>query len=125
MWPLMVHLTSACICLGSSALYHLMYVRSEKMMKLLARLDYGGISILIAGSSYPPIYYSFACQPVHSTRLILIALISTTSALCFILTMIPAFDTAKFRPVRGIMFVLLGISAAIPFISFYVKKPTR
>lgn len=124
-WPLILNLLSASFCLGASALYHLGYIKSESVSRILSRLDYGGIGVLIAGSSYPVIYYSFACEPVQSTRNILMALISSTSFLCFAFTMLPSMDKPKFRSVRGIMFMLLGISAAIPFVSYAIKQPTR
>ena len=50
--------------MGCSALYHLMYVKSESVGTWLSRLDYGGISILIFGSAFPVLYYSMACEQV-------------------------------------------------------------
>ncbi|MFM7851751.1 MAG: hemolysin III family protein [Flammeovirgaceae bacterium] len=52
---------SAFFCLGSSFIFHLCFIRSEIILKVLSRLDYGGISILIMGTAYPPIMYIFAC----------------------------------------------------------------
>lgn len=51
----------AIICLGSSSFYHLFKDHSEMYHKTLVRMDYAGISIMIAGSNTPPIYYSFFC----------------------------------------------------------------
>lgn len=58
-WPLYVFMLSAIFCLGSSALFHWFMAHSEKYFNLLNRLDYAGISILIAGSCYPPYFYFF------------------------------------------------------------------
>jgi len=63
-WPMIVHLLSACFCMGCSTIYHLAWIESAFYSDLLARIDYGGISILIAGSCYPPIFYIFSCKPV-------------------------------------------------------------
>ena len=52
---------AAVFCLGCSALFHLVYVKSPKFQSIFSRLDYGGISMLILGSVIPIIYYSFAC----------------------------------------------------------------
>ena len=62
-WPLFAHMASAAICLGCSAFYHLCFVKSIAVSNFLARLDYAGISILIGGSTMPPITYLFACGP--------------------------------------------------------------
>jgi predicted membrane channel-forming protein YqfA (hemolysin III family) len=61
--PLMINLASAAFCLGCSAAFHLFYVKSPIFLNVLARLDYGGISVLIFGSALPIMYYSFACDP--------------------------------------------------------------
>jgi hypothetical protein len=61
-WPLACNAFSAVFCMGCSALFHLMYVRSRKTESILSRLDYGGISVLIYGSTIPIIYYCFPCE---------------------------------------------------------------
>jgi len=60
--PLFVHMFSAIFCMGCSAIYHLFKDHSYGLNDLLVRFDYGGISILIAGSNIPPLYYSFYCE---------------------------------------------------------------
>ena len=112
----MIHLLSACFCLGCSSIYHLCGIKSETTKKLLSRLDYGGISVLIMGSSYPPIIYGYSCQPVFWVRNFFLGLITTTSVVCFIVTLMPKFHVPKYRPLRGYMFIILGLSAGIPFI---------
>lgn len=63
--PLFIHMICAICCLGSSAVYHLFKDHSELAHKTLVRADYAGISIMIAGSNTPPIFYSFFCQEMH------------------------------------------------------------
>ena len=115
-WPLIINLLAACFCLGSSAVFHLFEHCSDKSYDTLSRLDYAGISILIMGSSYPPIFYVFSCEPVFWIRNMFLALITTSSSLCFIATMHPSMNKPHLRAVRATMFVVLGISAAFPFV---------
>lgn len=61
-WPVFIMLVSAIICLGCSATFHWFCAHSPMVHDLLNRLDYAGISILIAGSCYPPYYYFFYCE---------------------------------------------------------------
>lgn len=61
-WPLFVFLFGAVSCLSMSAYFHLFWVQSKEISEILARLDYAGISLLIAGSCFPLYYYSFFCD---------------------------------------------------------------
>ena len=61
-WPLFVFILSAMICLSMSTVYHLFSAHSRRIYALTSRLDYAGISILIAGSFFPPIYYIYFCR---------------------------------------------------------------
>ena len=61
-WPILVFLASAMFCLGCSAIYHLFNCHSPNIDNALSRLDYGGISVLIAGSVCPFIWYTYACE---------------------------------------------------------------
>jgi len=115
-WPLIVHLATGCFCLGASAIFHLFEHCSTRSYDLLSKLDYTGISILIMGSSYPPIFYCFACQPVFWVRNIFLIAITVSATLTFVITMHPVANKPHFRPYRAAMFVALGISAAFPFI---------
>ena len=80
---------------------------------------------MIAGSSYPPIYYAYACEPVIKERIGLMTLISVSCFICFTVTMMPKFDQPKYRSCRGMMFVILGVSAGAPFSYFYIQKSTE
>lgn len=35
---------------------------------------------------------------------------------CFVVTLMPKFDEPKFRPIRGIMFIILGVSTTMVFV---------
>lgn len=53
---------TAIICLGSSTIFHSFKDMNVRVSELFYKLDFAGISILIAGSNTPPIYYSFYCE---------------------------------------------------------------
>lgn len=61
-WPLMIFFISGVMCLLLSSIFHLFHDYSVQVKKVLNRMDYGGIAILIMGSCYPPYYYLFYCQ---------------------------------------------------------------
>jgi adiponectin receptor len=67
-WPLFIHLVSAAICLGFSAIFHLFFVYSPSACLTLSKLDYTGIIILIYGSVVPIIQYNFACGDAASNN---------------------------------------------------------
>jgi len=115
-WPLIVHLATGCFCLGSSATFHLFEKCSHHSYNTLSKLDYAGISILVMGSSYPPIFYCFACQPVFWVRNLFCILTTICCTTTFVITMHPLSNKPYFRPYRAGMFIALGISAAFPFV---------
>ncbi|KAJ0395681.1 hypothetical protein P43SY_002474 [Pythium insidiosum] len=111
-WPIYVFMVSAVICLTCSATFHLLFVYSKPAYFFLSRLDYAGITIMIAGSFYPMIYYSFYCHP-WVLRLYLTA-ISVMAAITFTVTLLPAFSTPKFLYLRTGIFLALGFFGVIP-----------
>ncbi|KAI9916362.1 hypothetical protein PsorP6_017836 [Peronosclerospora sorghi] len=111
-WPIFVFMASAVICLTCSSIFHLMFVVSRSAYTFLSRLDYAGITILIAGSFYPMIYYSFYCHPwLRNTYLVSI---STMAALTFIVALLPVFSTPRFLVARTCIFLALGFFGVIP-----------
>lgn len=113
-WPLFVFLFSAIICLGSSAIFHWFSALSEKWSEILARLDYAGISILIAGSCYPPYYYFFYCENLfRNGYLIFVTLLALG---VFFYSFDKEFAKPHMRKIRGLLFIGLGISAGVPIL---------
>jgi adiponectin receptor len=51
-------------CLGMSASFHTLSNHSPSVARFWNQLDYAGISLLIAGSFIPSVYYGFWCHPV-------------------------------------------------------------
>lgn len=128
-WPLFVHMASATLCLGFSALYHLFFVYSKYASSILMKLDFAGIIILIFGSTMPSLEYLFACNPVFGKIISLIiqigmkyffiGLLSFVSLGVFIVTMMPLFARPDFKWLRGLLFIFLGVSISSPLLYVY------
>ena len=71
---------------------------------------------MILGCCIPPIYYPFACAPLFPARNFFLILIICTSTLTFLSLFHPTLQSYKFKPYRGIVFVILGVSGTIPMI---------
>ena len=112
-------LRSATFCLSSSAIFHLYYVVDPSTYYILSRLDYAGINVMIAGSFYPIIYYAFYCQP--NLVLFYISAITIMACMTFVLSLVPAFGTDKYRLLRTGAFVALGGFAIFPLGHLMVK----
>jgi adiponectin receptor len=54
----------AAFCLGISASFHTLSNHSPSVARFWNQLDYAGISLLIAGSFVPSVYYGFWCHPI-------------------------------------------------------------
>ena len=114
-WPLVVHLFSGTFCLGCSGIFHLFQIQSKNLYEVFSRLDYGGISVLVMGSSYPVIYYCFKCSPVFLDRNLFLALITTTSIGTFIVMVMPGANGYRWQIIRAFLYSFLGLSAGLPF----------
>ena len=114
--PLFLHILGAVICMGCSAIFHLFKDHSPGASEYLSRLDYAGISVMITGSSISPVYYSYYCQENHTYRNIYMTCMTVASAAVFVVSLWPKFDKPQYRVFRGVLFVTLGLMAAIPFI---------
>ena len=100
----------------------MVYVKSLHLQQTLARLDYGGISILIFGSMFPVLYYGMACEQVLTAKWIYGSIQMVSCIACFIVTLIPKFDQPQFQKARGIMYIILGLSCGVMFIMFEFMK---
>jgi channel protein (hemolysin III family) len=121
-WPMFVNLLSACLCLGLSATFHQLQYLSKPLTDKLATLDYGGITILIMGSTYPPIFYPFACNPLHGMRNVFL-IFSTVSNVGFFLCLLnDRYAGSGGRSFRATGFVVLGLSAVAPLAYLYFNK---
>ena len=119
-WPIFVMLSTAIICLGFSALFHLVGTLSKEVHSVFSRLDYAGISLLIAGSCYPPYFYFYHCE--HFLRNVYLTFISVFAVSVFLYSLTSDFHMPERRTLRGSLFLCLGLSAAIPIFHLLLFK---
>ena len=121
-WPLFIMLSAGIICLGFSFTFHLFGVYSEKLYKILSKLDYGGILFLIAGSCYPPYYFFYYCEPTFQK--IYLSFITIFSICVFVYSLTPSFTNPNYRKIRGTIFLTIGVSTAFPILhlAFFGKS---
>ena len=58
--------------------------RARRTKDIMSRLDYGGIVLMITGSTFPPIMYGYACQ--NLPRYIILTVVTFASFMAFVLT---------------------------------------
>eukprot|EP01018_Ginkgo_biloba_P007141 Gb_27949 [translate_table: standard] len=113
-WPFFVFLGGSMFCLLSSSFCHLLCCHSQRLNLFLWRLDYAGISVMIATSFFPPIYYVFQCTPIW--QFIYLTGITTLGVFTVLILLTPSFSTAKFRTFRALLFLAMGFSGVVPAI---------
>jgi channel protein (hemolysin III family) len=111
-WPLFVFILSAITCLSFSTLFHLFNAHSHQVKIWMNSLDYAGITVLILGSFFPPIYYIFFCDELW--MIIYLTGVSCLSLVVLIVTFTPNFQEPHFRWFRGVIFLLLGLCGIFP-----------
>lgn len=111
-WPFFAFLGGAMFCLLASSTCHLLSCHSRRVAYIMLRLDYAGIAALIATSFYPPVYYSFMCDPFFC-NLYLISItvlgIATIGA-----SLLPVFQNPEYRAIRAGLFFGMGVSGVVP-----------
>lgn len=120
--PIFVFIASVLVCLGCSTFYHLFNAHSAKVHALTSRLDYAGTSLLISGSYYPVIYYIFFCRTgtLHTDLIILFLTGISLGSICvFALSLTESFQQPKYRTLRGLIFLALGLMGGIPMVYLF------
>jgi channel protein (hemolysin III family) len=112
--PLILHMLAAIIWFSLSSIFHLFTCHSEEAHTFLSRLDYGGIVILIGGSTIPPYIYGFYCGKLWYFGVFYTIAWDTMCLAAFIWSLIPTFDQPKYRNVRATLFVLVGLTSGLP-----------
>jgi len=92
----------------------------ENVSKLLRRIDYAGISILITGSTFPITVYGFYCQPWIAFGYL--SVLSALAILVFFISLGDKFHSDSFRAFKGILYVSLAISAALPPLHLWANE---
>ena len=113
-WPIFVIIFSAIACLSFSTSFHLFGLMNAKYFNVLNRFDYGGISLLISGSCYPPYYYFFYYSIKY--RNIYLIFITTFGIGTFLYSLTDDFNKPQRRTLRGILFLIFGLSAGVPIL---------
>lgn len=113
-WPFFVFLGGAMFCLLASSTCHLLSCHSERLSYIMLRLDYAGIAALISTSFYPPVYYSFMCNPFLCN--FYMGFISLLGIATIIVSLFPVFQNPEFRTIRASLFFGMGVSGVAPIL---------
>ena len=113
-WPLFIIIHSAILLFIFSASFHSIGTINEKYHDILNRFDYGGISLLISGSCYPPYYYFFYYSKTFKySYLIEITVLGLGT---FLYSLTDDFNKPQKRTLRGIIFLIFGLCTGIPIL---------
>ncbi|KAJ4866609.1 Heptahelical transmembrane protein 4 [Raphanus sativus] len=113
-WPFYAFLGGAMFCLLASSTCHLLSCHSERVSYIMLRLDYAGIAALISTSFYPPVYYSFMCDPFFCN--LYLGFITILGISTVLVSLLPVFQSPEFRVVRASLFFGMGFSGAAPIL---------
>ena len=113
-WPIFIIILSAITCLSFSASFHLFGLMNATYFNILNRFDYGGISLLISGSCYPPYYYFFYYAIKY--RNFYLILITSFGVGTFLYSLTDYFNKPQRRSLRGTLFLILGLCTGIPIL---------
>ena len=111
-WPLYIIILSAMLCFAFSATFHSIGSMSAIHHNILNRFDYGGISLLISGSCYPPYYYFF--YHANTIKYFYLTEITVLGVGTFLYSLTDDFNKPKRRSMRGIIFLIFGLCTGIP-----------
>lgn len=122
-WPLILNYICAVCCFGFSTFYHLFSSHSKRIMTKFIKFDYAGISLMIAGSSTPPIYYAFSCPELRQWQMIYLGMTYVLCSITLCLILVPYFDRADMFKFRAAAYVITGLSALLPVshIKLYIE----
>lgn len=113
-FPIMVFLFSAMVCFGGSTLYHTFGCQSHWHCSFFLKVDYSGISTLIAGSLVPFVWYTF--HGLTHWQCFYLATLFVLSCAVMYVSFSPRFASDEYKPYRVLCFVLLAAFAIVPFL---------
>nr|XP_012571587.1 heptahelical transmembrane protein ADIPOR3-like isoform X2 [Cicer arietinum] len=111
-WPFYAFLGGAMFCLLASSTCHLLACHSQRLSYIMLRIDYAGIAALISTSFYPPVYYSFMCNPFFC--FLYLGFITLMGIATIVFSLLPFFQKSEFRKYRASLFFLMGFSGVAP-----------
>jgi len=106
-------------CLGLSCIFHTLCCHSERVGKLVLKLDYVGITLLIICSFIPWLFYGFYCH--REPKITYTASMIVLGIGCIIASSFDKFSEPSLRPVRAGLFILLALCGVIPAVHYIVK----
>lgn len=106
---------AAAFCMFLSALFHSVKSHSVKVCKFGNQCDYFGIIVMITCSLISIMLFAFHDVPYWRNGFIGLFLI--LGAICTKVTFDKKFSTPTYRPFRSMMFILFGLSGALPVIA--------
>lgn len=83
-------------------------------------MDYSGISILIAASFVPWIYYSFYNSFTYQVLYIIVSVV--LCSVCIIFSMFDRFSEPRYRRLRSMLFLSYGLSGLLPVVHWAVRE---
>uniref|UniRef100_A0A5B6YWM3 Putative heptahelical transmembrane protein 4 isoform X1 n=1 Tax=Davidia involucrata TaxID=16924 RepID=A0A5B6YWM3_DAVIN len=113
-WPFFAFLGGAMFCLLASSTCHLLSCYSERLSYIMLRLDYAGIAALISTSFYPPVYYSFMCDPFFCN--LYLGFITLLGIGTILVSLLPVFQNPEYRSIRAALFFGMGVSGVAPIL---------
>lgn len=113
-WPFFIFLAGAMFCLLASTICHVFSCCSKRVAYIMLRIDYAGIAALIATSFYPPVYYSFMCDPL--LRNMYLTVITCVGVATILVSLLPVFQNPEYRNIRAALFLGMGLSGIAPVV---------
>jgi adiponectin receptor len=113
-WPFFAFMGGAMFCLLASSTCHLLSCHSQRLSYIMLRLDYAGIAALICTSFYPPVYYSFMCDPFFCN--LYLGFITLLGIATILVSLLPVFQNPEFRSIRASLFFGMGVSGVAPIL---------
>jgi len=110
--PLIVFLASAMICFMGSALYHTFGCASKGAYYFFLKVDYSGISVLIAGSIVPFVCYTF--HELSHWRIFYLITLSVVCVAVIYVSFAERFSADEYQPYRALLFVLMACMFVVP-----------
>lgn len=115
-WPLLIFVFGISVSLLASVAYHLGQGFDENVFAILCRIDLAGISFCIFGSMFPPIYYTFYCEPNKVFVYLTINTLLSCSTLFFCCLSEEKLREPKMMLIRVISYVSAGAFILVPII---------
>eukprot|EP01013_Petalomonas_cantuscygni_P016384 TRINITY_DN33380_c0_g1_i1.p1 TRINITY_DN33380_c0_g1~~TRINITY_DN33380_c0_g1_i1.p1 ORF type:complete len:405 (-),score=14.71 TRINITY_DN33380_c0_g1_i1:231-1445(-) len=117
-----LNMVGSIICLTFSAAFHGFYCTGVSKYRLLSRLDYSGISVILLTSFLAPYYISFHCFPSICT--LYLGVLVVTGTVLIVLPWTAWFASPKAAKVRSSIYAVASAQAALPlFHSLYLWLP--